>query len=121
MCSAKINFSSDTPGRFRMLSSVQMEGHLTGIVKSNRFHPSREEEWKSLVVRLSCSVRHTATLTSASGANTTATNTPGVHYPTEIFLSSATLWRMSKRSARERFTRLESVRLSSASQRFGSA
>lgn len=50
-----------------------------------------------------------------------AANTPGVHYPTEIFLSSATLWRLSKRSARERFTRRESVRLSSASQRFGSA
>lgn len=95
------------------------------VVKCNRFHLSGEDECK----RVSWFIEAPSTCPAASDTQhgllplflDCHANTPGVHYPTGIFLSRSTLRTLSKRSAREKCTRLESVRLSSASQRFGSA
>lgn len=69
---------SNTPGRFSMLSSVQMEWHFTG----SEMQPVSSVTWRRVeesltvhqrAVHLSCSIRHTTRpFTSVSGTNTTA-------------------------------------------------
>lgn len=56
----------------------------------HRFHPSREAAWKtvsSLIIHLSCCIRHITCLFYQYFWNKhhCHANTPGVHYPTEIF------------------------------------